>query len=98
MIDFSLSENDRLVLDEVRRQALVCRKYARYYDEHEDEFTPDMLPEASRFKNPYKAVTRPDENVDTSLGVLQLLVAMGQGWGDYAVFMRRGGGGLGRVW
>ena len=97
MIDFSLSENDRLVLDEVRRQALVCRKYARYYDEHEDEFTPDMLPEASRFKNPYKAVTRPDENVDTSLGVLQLLVAMGQGWGDYAVFMRRGGGGLGNA-
>ena len=32
MIDFRLTENDQKVMDEVRRQSLVCREYARYYE------------------------------------------------------------------
>ena len=47
MIDFTLTDNDQKILDEVRRQALVCREYARYYDDHEEEFAPDALPEAA---------------------------------------------------
>ena len=46
MIDFELTENDQKILDEVRRRALVCREYARYYDENEHEFPPDELEEA----------------------------------------------------
>ncbi len=96
MIDFSLSENDKRVLDEVRRQALVCREYARYYDDHEEEFAPDELPEAAEFKSPYGAMAQRDD-LDTSLGVLSMLVSAGQTWGDYTVRMRRGGGGLGNA-
>ncbi len=96
MIDFSLSENDRQVLDEVRRQALVCREYARYYDDHEDEFAPDELPEASGFSNPYAAMAQRGE-LDSPIGVLSMLVAAGQTWGDYTVRMRRGASGLGNA-
>ena len=46
MIDFTLSEKDEKVLAAVREEALVCRKYARYYDDHEEEFAPAELPEA----------------------------------------------------
>ena len=46
MIDFELSQNDRKVLEHIRGEALVCRQYARHYDENEHEFPPDELPEA----------------------------------------------------
>ena len=47
MIDFTLTEKDQQLLDQVRAEALVCRKYARYYDENEEEFIPDEFPEAT---------------------------------------------------
>ena len=40
MIDFELTEKDREVLDQLREEALVARRYARYYDENEHEFPP----------------------------------------------------------
>lgn len=96
MIDFTLTESDEQILDEMRRQAMACRKYARYYDEHEDEFTPDALPEAGNFKNPYKVVNR-NEEVDTPRRVLHMLVCATQAWGDYGVMMRRGERALGNL-
>jgi acyl-CoA dehydrogenase len=96
MIDFTLSENDQAVLDEVRRQALACRPYARHYDEHEEEFPPDELPEAAQFKSPWQRVLKRSES-DTSIGVLSMLVSAGQTWGDYSVRLRRGQGGLGNA-
>ncbi len=50
MIDFELTPNDQKLLDAVREEALVCRKHARYYDEHEEEFPPERLPEADDFR------------------------------------------------
>ena len=32
MIDFELTEHDRKVVDGVRAQALIARRYARYYE------------------------------------------------------------------
>ena len=49
MIDFELSKKDREVLGKLREEALVARRYARYYDENEHEFPPDELPEAAQF-------------------------------------------------
>ena len=37
MIDFTLTETDQAIVDYNRAAALICRKYARYYDENEDE-------------------------------------------------------------
>jgi acyl-CoA dehydrogenase len=94
MIDFVLTENDQKILDHVRQEALVCRNYARHYDEHEEEFAPDELPEAKDFP-PVPWAGR-DEN-DTNLAIMSMLVSAGQCWGDYTVRMRRGKGGLGNA-
>ncbi len=98
MIDFTLSENDQKVVEMVRERALVCREYARYYDEHEEEFAPDELPENAQFKdrNPYRLMRAAGEN-DTSFGVMSMLVAMGQTWGDYTVRLQQTSGGLGNA-
>jgi acyl-CoA dehydrogenase len=96
MIDFTLSEKDEKVLATVKEEALVCRKYARYFDDHEEEFAPAELPEAKDFKNPFALLAKRDE-LDSSMGVMSMLVTAGQTWGDYTVRMRRGTGGLGNA-
>ena len=79
MIDFELTDNDKQMLDRVREQALVCRKYARHYDENEHEFPPDALEEAPQHESPWAlAGGRTDE--DTPLPVMAMLVAMGEAW------------------
>lgn len=96
MIDFELTENDRKILDHVRQESLVARKYARHYDEQEHEFPPDELPEAGQFPNIW-ALFGGRTKEDTGLGVMSMLVSAGQTWGDYSVRMRRGKGGLGNA-
>jgi len=96
MIDFTLTDNDRKVLDSVRREALVTRSYARHYDENEHEFPPDELPEAKDFP-PMAAAWVGRNDADTGLGVMSMLMSAGQTWGDYSVRMRRGKGGLGNA-
>jgi acyl-CoA dehydrogenase len=95
MIDFELSDNDKKVLEAVRAQALICREHARYYDENEDEFPPDALPEAGDHPSPYTVMNGAEEN--TGLPVMAMLVSAGETWGDYSVRMRRGKGALGNA-
>ena len=94
-MDFELSDNDKQVLAEVRRQALVCREHARFYDENEHEFPPDALPEADDYASAYSLMDGSPEN--TSLPCLAMLVSAGECWGDYSVRMRRGKGALGNA-
>jgi acyl-CoA dehydrogenase len=96
VIDFQLTPLDRQVLDEVRRQALVCRKYARHYDEHEDEFVPDELPEAKDYQTPFALMAKRGET-DSGMGVMSMLISSGQTWGDYSVRLRQTRGGLGNA-
>lgn len=96
MIDFTLTDNDKRVLDTVRAEALVCRNYARHYDENEHEFPPDVLPEADAFP-PMMSLFSGRSKDDTGLGTISMMVAAGQSWGDYSVRMRRGKGGLGNA-
>ena len=96
MIDFQLTDNDQKILAAVREQALVCRRYARYYDENEHEFPPDALPEA-KDSPPAYALLRDRTADDTSFPVMSMLIAAGESWGDYSVRMRRGSGGLGNA-
>ncbi len=96
MIDFTLSEHDQRILDEVRRQALICREYARYHDEHEEEFTPAALPENSKAIHPFSLMAQAGPE-DTHTGVMTMMIAAGQAWGDYSVHMRRDSGGLGNA-
>ncbi len=94
-MDFELSENDKKVLAEVRRQALVCREHARYYDENEHEFPPDALPEADQYESAYTFMDGSPEN--TSLPCMAMMISAGETWGDYSVRMRRGKGALGNA-
>ena len=96
MIDFELTESDRKILDHVRKEALVARSYARHYDEQEHEFPPDELPEAKSFPNIWSLFAGRTKE-DTGMGVMSMLTAAGQTWGDYSVRMRRGKGGLGNA-
>jgi acyl-CoA dehydrogenase len=96
MIDFELTENDKKILDEVRTRALVCRKYARHYDENEQEFPPDELEEAEGVPEIYSLMAGRTER-DTAFGTLSMLITAGQSWGDYSVRMRIAKGGLGNA-
>ncbi len=97
MIDFELTKKDQEILDEIRRQALVAREHARYYDENEHEFPPDKLPEADDFPHAHGLFAGREEGKDTSVGIMSMLLAAGETWGDYSVRMRRGSGGLGNA-
>jgi acyl-CoA dehydrogenase len=96
VIDFTLTDNDKKVLDSVRSEALACRAYARHYDENEHEFPPDELPEAKDHP-PFMSLFAGRNADDTGLGVMSMMIAAGQSWGDYSVRMRRGKGGLGNA-
>jgi len=96
MIDFTLTPKDQELLDQVRAEALICRKYARYYDEHEEEFIPDEFPESADFETVYRHFAgRTDE--DTSMPIISMLLSAGQTWGDYSVRLKRAPGGLGNA-
>src|SRR5215470_9521877 len=94
MIDLSPSTNDQRVLDAVREEALIARRYARYYDENEHEFPPDELPEAKDRPGFMSRLGQRGDD-DAGMAVLMTLIAMGQTWGDYSVRMRRNERGLG---
>jgi len=96
MIDFTLTPKDQELLEQVRAEALICRKYARYYDEHEEEFIPDEFPEAADFESVYRHFAGRGDD-DTSLPVMSMLLAAGQSWGDYSVRLKRSPGGLGNA-
>jgi acyl-CoA dehydrogenase len=97
MIDFTLTERDQAQLDRTRAAALICRKYARHYDENEGDFPPNELPEAADFYANQKALPE-SKGDDTAPPVLMVLQAIGQHWGDYSVRLRMGkGGGLGNA-
>jgi acyl-CoA dehydrogenase len=97
MIDFNLTDNDNKVLDYIRSEALVARKYARYYDENEAEFPPEALDEAENFPGVFSVMG--DRGAEDSGGsVIGMLITMAENWGDYSVRMRKGRGvGLGNA-
>ncbi|RKT20337.1 acyl-CoA dehydrogenase [Paraburkholderia sp. RAU2J] len=53
MIDFELSDGDKMLVNEAREQALLARNYARYYDHNENEVPPRELKEAAGRPDPF---------------------------------------------
>ncbi len=49
MVDFTLNGKEQEIVNELKRAGMALRKYARYYDDHEDELPPDEFPEAKDF-------------------------------------------------
>ena len=97
MIDFNLTDNDQKMLDYVRSEALVARKYARHYDENEAEFPPEELDEAKDYPGVWSFMGERTPE-DSGASVIGMLVTMAETWGDYSVRMRKGRGvGLGNA-
>jgi len=95
MIDFTLTENDKAQLARTRAEALICRKYAREYEERE-ELPPDELPEREEFMA--KAAPVPESGPDDSpKPVMMALHALGTYYGDYSIRLKQSGGGLGNA-
>ena len=95
MIDFTLTDNDKAQLARTRAEALICRKYAREYEERE-ELPPDELPERAEFLASAEAVPAPGPD-DSPRPVMMALHAMGAYWGDYSIRLKQSGGGLGNA-
>ena len=96
MIDFTLSANDRALLEAIRREGDLARRYARYYDEHEDELTPALLPGAEQMPAWIELMTKRSAE-DAGASVIGMLLTAARTWGDYAVHPRRGKGALGNA-
>jgi acyl-CoA dehydrogenase len=97
MIDFELTAHDTECIEEVRRRAMVARKYAREYDEREEEFPPDELPEAKDFPGSAYMMLGKRKEGDTGIAVISMLMSAAETWGDYSVRIRRQTGGLGNA-
>ncbi|MFP6580419.1 MAG: acyl-CoA dehydrogenase family protein [Myxococcota bacterium] len=96
MIDFTPSKNDQAAFDRARASALICRKYARYYDENEHEMAPETLPETEAFMASHPEIPPPgpeDSSYPTRLSRLSMI----HYWGDYTVRLQRERGGLGNA-
>jgi acyl-CoA dehydrogenase len=96
MIDFTLTETDQAHLDHARAAALICRGYARRYDENESELPPERLPEADEFYANAPDLPAPTAT-DTSRPVMLALQTMIMHWGDYSIRLKRDRGGLGNA-
>lgn len=78
MVDFSLTESDLKILKQVKAEGDAGNKYARYYDDHEDETLPMRLPEADDFP-PLADLYAGRGLDDTPFVTLQMLILMERG-------------------
>jgi len=90
MIDFQLTQADEKILGAAHDQAIIGRRYARYYDKHEDELEPEEFPEAKDLPNP---ITLAEEAIGGSSGarILHSLVMLEIYWGGIALHRSRWG-------
>ena len=81
MVDFTYNEKEQEIIKEIRREGLVLRKYARYYDDHEEELPPDEFPEADEFAHIDKIAMDRGEDATTPT-LFYLVMLMNRTWGD----------------
>jgi len=90
MIDFQLTPADEKVLSNAHGQAIIGRRYARYYDKHEDELEPEEFPEAKGLPNP---ITLAEEGLRGGSGarILHSLVMLEIYWGGISLHRSKWG-------
>lgn len=90
MIDFQLTPADEKVLSSAHEQAIIGRRYASYYDKHEDEIEPEQFPEAKDLPNP---ITLAEDGFSGSSGarILHSLVMLEIYWGGIALHRSKWG-------
>lgn len=90
MIDFELTPADKKTLESAHQQALIGRRYAEYYDKHEDELPPEQFPEAANLPSMAQLA---EEGVSGSSGarILHSLVMLETFWGGLAIHRSKWG-------
>jgi acyl-CoA dehydrogenase len=90
MIDFELTAADQEVLNFAHEQAAIGRRYAGYYDKHEDELPPAEFPEAAGTPS---AISVAEQVAGESSGprILHSLVMLETFWGGLAVHRSKWG-------
>jgi acyl-CoA dehydrogenase len=90
MIDFELTPADQKLISGAHEQALIGRRYAQYYDKHEDELPPEQFPEA---KDLPSMAHLAEEGVAESSGarILHSLVMLETFWGGLAIHRSKWG-------
>ena len=90
MIDFDLTPRDQEILKFTHDQAEIGRRYASYYDKHEDELPPEQFPEAAKLSSPVRLA---EEGVNGSSGprILHSLVMLETFWGGLALHRSKWG-------
>jgi acyl-CoA dehydrogenase len=90
MIDFELTPEDQKIIAAAHAQALIGRRYAAYYDKHEDELPPEQFPEA---KDHPSMVRIAEEGIAGSSGsrILHSLVMLEGSWGGMSLHRSRWG-------
>src|SRR5260370_41099125 len=90
MIDFQLTPADEKILSSAQEQAPIGRRYASYYNKHEDELEPAEFPEAAGLPKP---ITLAEEGVSGSSGprILHSLVMLEIFWGGLALHRSKWG-------
>src|ERR1700731_4016922 len=90
MIDFELTPADKKVLAAAHEQALIGRRYAEYYDKHEDELPPEQFPEAAEHPSMVRVA---EEGVSGSSGgrILHSLVMLEGSWGGMGLHRSKWG-------
>jgi len=82
MVDFTINEKEQAIIDEIHKEGLVCRKYARYYDVNETEIPPEAFPEAKDFDHIDAMFLDRGEDA-CGATVFGILALMHRNWGDH---------------
>ncbi len=82
MVDFTLNEKELEIISELHREGQVRRKYARYYDSHEEELIPVEFPEAKDFDHIAELIAQRGEE-GCGKTVFTLLTNIHKAWGEY---------------
>lgn len=75
MVDFTISEDDNKILDQIIAEGRAGEKYTRYYEDHEDELLPDKFDEADNFPSLMRLLAKRSPE-DTPGATFQMLVIM----------------------
>lgn len=95
MVDFSISEIDQQIVDQIRAEGKAGEKYTRYYEDNEEELIKDYYPEADDFP-PIMELMGKRSFEDTGGATFQMLLAMERS-SALGVSLRTGKGGLGNA-
>ena len=98
MVDFSLTEAEKELIEEMGRISLSNQETDRYYDTHEEEIQPQTPPDPKKYQTVFKLMgERTKDKLASSMGMFMMTQAMNQRLGGLGMMgmAAAAGGGMG---